>query len=149
MTGAEQRIHRLDTAPHATSAGQSFSPGFAPWRLGGLAALPSYMNDLSLVSLVSLLAYEAMLMLSLNRAGRPSRSLIPMVGRMLLGPLAIGVLAGLMTAGRGAGFATLAGYLSFLAAQTAVRFWSRWQLHRARVRLATARARAASLPRRR
>jgi len=87
-------------------------------------------------------------MLSLNRAEPSSRYLIRAVGRMFLGPMAVGVLAGIWTAGRGAGFATLVGYLSFLAAQTAVRFWGRWQLHRARVRLATARARVGPLPRR-
>jgi hypothetical protein len=97
----------------------------------------------------SWLAYEAVLMLSLNRADPSSRYLLRAVGRMFLGPLLVGVLAGIWSAGRGAGVATLVGYASFLAAQTAVRFWGRWQLHRARVRLASARARVGPLPRRR
>jgi len=85
----------------------------------------------------------------LNRADAPSRYLIRGVSRMLLGPLAIAVVAGIEFAGRGAGVAVLAGYVSFVAAQTAVRLWGRWQLRRARARLAVARVRSAQLARRR
>jgi hypothetical protein len=88
-------------------------------------------------------------MLSLNRTDAANRYLIRAVCRMLLGPLAIAVLAGAEFAGHGAGVASLAAYLAFVAAQTAVRFWGRWQLRRARARLAVARVRSAQLARRR
>ena len=68
---------------------------------------------------------------------------------MVLGPLVIAVVAGIEFAGRGAGVAVLAAYVGFVAAQSAVRFWGRWQLHRSRLRLAAARARSAQLARRR
>jgi len=93
--------------------------------------------------------HEDSLMLSLNRLDASSRYLIRAVCQTLLGPLAIAVLAGVEFAGRGAGVAGLAAYLAFVAAQTVVRFWGRWQLRRARARLAVARVRSAQLARRR
>jgi len=93
--------------------------------------------------------HEGVLMLLFNKAGPTSRYLIRGVGRMVIGPFAIAVLAGSEFAGRGAGVAILAAYLAFLGAQTAVRFWDRWQLRRARTRLAVARVRSAQLARRR
>lgn len=79
----------------------------------------------------------------------PSRYLIRGVCRMVLGPLVPAVVAGVEFAGRGAGVAVLAAYVSFVAAQAAIRVWGRWQLHRARLRLMEARARSAELARRR
>ena len=93
--------------------------------------------------------HERPLMLSLNRVDASSRYLIRGVCRMVLGPLVIAGVAGVEFAGRGTGVAVLAGYMSFVAAQFAVRFWGRWQLRRARARLAVARARSGQLARRR
>jgi len=78
-----------------------------------------------------------------------NRSLAKALLRMVVGPLVIAVVAGVEFAGRGSGAAVLAAYVSFVAAQSAVRLWGRWQVHRARMRLARARARLATLPRRR
>jgi hypothetical protein len=79
-----------------------------------------------------------------NRGPRPLRHLrsFQLVGRMLLGPIAIGTFAGLELAGRGAVTAGIGAYTTFVAAQLAVVFWGRWQLHRARLRLAAVRARS-------
>jgi len=88
-------------------------------------------------------------MRSLNRIDASSRYLTRGLCRMVLGPLVIAAVAGVEFADRGAGVAVLAGYVSFLAAQWAVRIWGRWQLRRARARLAVARVRSAQLARRR
>ncbi len=72
-----------------------------------------------------------------------------LVGRMLLGPIAAGTFAGIELAGRGAVVAGIGGYTTFVAAQMAVVFWGRWQLHRARLRLAAVRARSDRLAGRR
>ena len=88
-------------------------------------------------------------MLSLKRGDASSRYLVRAACRTVVGPLVIGVLAGVEFAGRGARVAILAGYLAFVTAQGAVRLWSRWQLRRARARLAAARVRSAQLARRR
>ena len=85
----------------------------------------------------------------LNRIDASSLYVARGVCRMVLGPLVIAIVAGVEFAGRGAGSAVLAGYVSFVAAQWAVRTWGRWQLHRARARLAVARVRSAQLARRR
>ena len=66
---------------------------------------------------------------------------VRLVGRMLLGPLAVGVFAGVELAQRGAMTAALGGYTAFVLAQLAVVFWGRWRLHRARRHLAIIRAR--------
>ena len=72
-----------------------------------------------------------------------------LVGRMLLGPMAVGAFAGIELGGKGAIMAGVVAYTAFLAAQGAVVFWGRWQLHRARLRLAAVRARSDRLAGRR
>jgi len=69
------------------------------------------------------------------------RRSLQLVGRMLLGPLAVGAFAGAELAQRGAVTAALAGYTAFVATQLAVLVWGRWRLHRALGHLATVRAR--------
>ena len=54
--------------------------------------------------------------------------------------LSIGAFAGIELAGRGVFTAAIAAYGTFVVAQLAVVYWGRWQLHRARLRLAAARA---------
>lgn len=85
----------------------------------------------------------------LNRIDASNRYLVRGLCRMVFGPSVIAVVAGVGFAGRGAGVAVLAGYISFVAAQWTVRIWGRWQLRRARARLAVARVRSAQLSRRR
>ena len=85
----------------------------------------------------------------IDRTVASSRYPIRGVLRIVLGPLAIGVAAGIEFAGRGAGVSLLAAYVAFFASQWAVRLWSLWHLHRARARLAAARARSTQLATRR
>lgn len=82
-----------------------------------------------------------------NRAPRSLVRLrsVRLVGRMLLGPVAIGACAGMELAGRGAATAAIGAYAAFVAAQAAVVLWGRWQLHRARLRLVAVRARSERL----
>jgi len=63
-----------------------------------------------------------------------------LIGRMVVAPVGIGAFAGIELAGRGVFTAAIAAYGTFVVAQLAVVYWGRWQLHRARLRLAAARA---------
>jgi hypothetical protein len=86
-----------------------------------------------------------------NDAFRPLKHLRSprLVGRMLLGPIAVGAFTGTELSGRGALTAAIGAYTAFVAAQGAVVLWGRWQLHRARLRLAAVRARTDRLADRR
>lgn len=61
--------------------------------------------------------------------------------RTIVGPLAVAIFGGIALSGWGLPVAALFAYGAFVGAQLAVMVWSRWQLHRARARLAAARAR--------
>lgn len=63
-----------------------------------------------------------------------------LIGRMVVAPVAIDAFARIELAGRGVLTAAIAAYTTFVATQLAVVYWGRWQLQRARVRLAAARA---------
>jgi len=63
-----------------------------------------------------------------------------LIGRMVVAPVALGAFAGIELADRGVFAAALAGYTVFVVTLLAVVYWGRWQLHRARLRLAAARA---------
>jgi len=62
------------------------------------------------------------------------------IGRLVVAPVAIGAFAGIELVGRGVFMAAVAAYTTFVVAQLAVVYWGRWQLQRARARLAAARA---------
>lgn len=63
------------------------------------------------------------------------------VGRLILGPLTVAVLTAVELSPYGLLTAALASYLIFVAAQGAVISWNRYQLRRARQRLALRRVR--------
>lgn len=117
------------------------------WRLPRTRRLDAFTFNEG--SIMHACEHEGSLMLFLNRTDVPSRYLIRAVCRMPLGPLAVAAVAGVAFAGHGARLASLAAHVAFVGAQAAVRFWGRWQLGRAKARLAVARVRSAELARRR
>jgi len=63
------------------------------------------------------------------------------LGRLAVAPTLVGAFAGVELSGNGIRIALVAGYSVFVLTHVAVRVWDAWQLRRARLRLAAARAR--------
>jgi hypothetical protein len=59
--------------------------------------------------------------------------------RLLVGPLAVAIFAGVQLAPHGHATAAFGAYLTFLASQAAVMLWARYRLRRARKLLAASR----------